>query len=118
MIFDLRKFWLATAVYGLIIGGTIAAVGAAFHAFIGMPTKAFQPVVTPAAPIQASGGKAAPVAIERKIAAPGELPPSAPVRPAPAANIAVTSTPPEFNLPLPQIIVPEPRSTRRGRSGF
>ena len=115
-MFDLRKFWLATAMYGLIIGVVIAAVGAAFSAFIGMPTKGYQQVVTQTAPIQAEGGKGVPVEIEREVAAPGALPVSPLAHRTPATNIAATMTPPQTIVHGPQIIVPERKSTRRGGS--
>jgi hypothetical protein len=111
MMFDLRKFWLGTAAYVLITGVVIAAVGAAFNAFIGIPTKGNQQAVTPTAPIQATGGKGVPVEIEREIAAPRALPLSPSVQRTPATNIAVSV--PQLAVPKP-LIVPEPRSTRRG----
>jgi hypothetical protein len=122
MMFDLRKFWLGTAAYGLIIGVVIAAVGAAFSAFIGMPTKGYQQVVTQTAPIQAEGGKGVPVEIEREVAAPSALPLPPLVHRPPATTTAVAMTPPQIIMrPVPQIIVPEPKSPRRGgpsRLGF
>ena len=112
-MFDLRKFWLGTAAYVLIIGVVIAAVGAAFNAFIGLPAKGSQQAVTPTAPIQVWGGKVAPVEIEREVAAPSALARSSLVHHTPVTNITVA---------VPQIIVPEPliapehKSTRQGRS--
>ena len=121
-MFDLRTFWLGTAVYGLIIGVVIAAVGAAFNAFIGMPNKGYQQVVTQTAPIQAEGSKGVPVEIEREVAAPSALPLPPLVHRPPATNTAVAMTPPQIIMrPVPQIIVPEPKSNRRGgpsRLGF
>ena len=108
-MFDLRKFWLGTAVYVLIIGVVIAAVCAAFNAFIGMPSKRYQQVVTQPAPIQAWGGKGGPVEIEREATAPSALPlPPLVHRTTPATNIAVAMTPPQIIVREPQIIVPEP----------
>jgi hypothetical protein len=122
MIFDLRKFWFVAAAYALIVGAGIAVVCAGFYAFIGIPTKGFQQVVTQPAAAQASSSKAGPVEIEREVAAPSARPPSPSVHRAPAANIAVAMTPPqtvgpvpEIIVPEPKIIVPEPRSTRRSR---
>jgi hypothetical protein len=114
-MFDLRKFWLGTAVYVLITGVVTAAVGAAFYVFIGvpatgLPTNGSQQVVTPTAPIQAAGAKAVPVEIERQIAAPGALPLSPLVHRTPATNIAASM--PQLSVPK-SLIVPEPRSTRR-----
>ena len=117
-MFDLRRFWLGTAAYVLIIGAVIAAGGAAFNAFIGLPAKVHQQAVMPTAQILPSGSKVVPVGIERGVVAPGALPRSSMVQQAPATNIAVV---------VPQIIVPEPlimrepNSARRGRpsrSGF
>jgi hypothetical protein len=114
-MFDLRKFWLGIAVYGLIVGVVIAAVGAAFSALIGMPSQEHQQVVIPAAPIQAQDGKAVPVEIEREVAAPAAPTPSPVVPRPPAPNRAAALKPSQIAMPpVPQIIVPEPRSTRRG----
>jgi hypothetical protein len=133
MVFDLRKFWLGTAVYIFIIGVAIAAVGGAFSALIGMPTKGYQQVVTQTAPIQAAGSKEVPVETEREVAAPGAqlranlivepapdvdldrppLPLSPLVRRTPAPNITAMTPPQIIMSPVPQIIVPEPTSTRR-----
>jgi len=110
-MFDVRKFWLGTAVYVLITGLAIAAVGAAFHVFIGLPSRGYQPVVTQTAPIQATSGKGVPVDIEREVAAPGALPVSPLVHRTPATNIAASM--PQLVAPKP-LIVPEPRSPRRG----
>ena len=93
-MFDLRKFWLGTAVYVLIIGVVIAVVAAAFNTFIGMPTKEYQQVVTQTAPIQ--GGKVVPVEIKREDKAPSALPlPPLVHRTTPATNVAEAMTPPQ-----------------------
>src|ERR1700704_2273202 len=96
MMFDLRKFWLGIAMYGLIIGVVIAAVGAAFNAFIGMPTNGYRQAGTQTAPIQAEGGKGVPVAIGREVAAPSALPLPPLVHRPPATNTAVAMTPPQI----------------------
>ena len=108
-MFDLRKFWLVTAASVLTIGLVTAAIGAAFFAFIGMPTNENQQVVTQTAPIQVLRD-AVPVASEREAAARSALPPSPVVHHAPATKISVPS--PQIITPKP-IIVPEPKSTRR-----
>jgi hypothetical protein len=111
MMFDLPKFWVGTSVFVLIIGVVIAAVSAAFNAFIGMPTKGYQQVVTQTAPIQAADGKGGPVKIEREVAASAALPLSPLVHRKIATDIAVAM--PKLFEPKP-LIVPEPKSTRRG----
>jgi hypothetical protein len=111
MMFDLPKFWVGTSVFVLIIGVVIAAVSTAFNAFIGMPTKGYQQVVTQTAPIQAAGDKGVPIEIERAIAAPAALLLSPLVNRKVATDIAVGM--PKIFEPKP-LIVPEPKSTRRG----
>jgi hypothetical protein len=122
-MFDLRRFWLATSVFVLIIGGVIAAVGAAFSAFISMPTKGHQQVVTQPAPIQAAVvpiqaavvKEAPPVELERTDTTPAALPPSpsSSVHRKRATKTAVAT--PQIAAPKP-LIVPERKSTRRGGS--
>ena len=102
-MFDVRRFWLGTAGYGVTIGAVIVAVCVAFNAFIGMPRQGDRPqqIVTQSAPVQGSGGNSA-------------VPPPSPLihrNPAPT-NTAVA---PQIFVPEP-LIVPEPRSTRRVRS--
>ena len=95
-----------------VIGAVIAAVGVAFNAFIGMPSKEYQQVVTrTAAPIQAGNGMEMPIEIERDVAVPGRLPLSPLVHRTPATNIEVAM--PQLIVPKP-LIVREPKSTRRG----
>jgi hypothetical protein len=122
MMFDLRKFWLGTTVYVLIIGVVIASACVGFNALIGMPTKeTYQQTVTQTEATRGWSGKATPVEINRKSAAPATVPLSPNVQPAPAANIAVAMTPPRIPVPEIQIIVPERKPTRaagRIRSGF
>jgi hypothetical protein len=113
MMFDLRKFWVGTLVFVLIIGVVIAAVSAAFNAFIGMPTKGYQQVVTQTKPIQAADGKGVPVEIEREVAAP-PAPSLSPLVPRKIATDIAVAMPQMFE-PKP-LIVPEPKSTRRGGS--
>ena len=120
LMFDLRRFWLGTVVYGLMIGAVIAAAFVAFRAFIGLPTQGPSPqvVTQQPAPIQATAGKGVPVEIERKSAAPAVPPPSPPPSPPavqrkPAPNVAAAM--PQIFVPEP-LIVPEPRSSRRGGS--
>jgi hypothetical protein len=116
-MFDLRKFWLGAAVYGLIVGGVIVAAGAAFNTFIGMPTKVGEQVVAPTAPIQVGGGNAVPVETAQEVATPEALAQAPTVRRPPVTSIAATPSPPKMIMPpVPQIIVPEPRSTRRDGS--
>lgn len=109
-MFDLRKFWLATAAYGLTIGLVIAAVCVAFATFIGMPTKGYQQTVTqPADQLEGANGVRA--EIRREAAAPA-APPAIPLaHRTPAANIVAEM--PQLVVPKP-LIVPEPGSTRRG----
>jgi hypothetical protein len=106
MIFDLRKFWLGTAAFVLISGAVIAAVGAVFNAFIGMPLKRSGQLAPQMAPAQASGApppKALPLpSLARHTQATVVKPPE----PEPEPQIIMP--------PVPQIIVPEPRSSRRG----
>ena len=54
-MFDLRKFWLRTAMFVSIMGAVIVAVGAAFHAFIGITTQGHPQVVPQTARIAGSG---------------------------------------------------------------
>jgi hypothetical protein len=117
MMFDLPKFWLGTALYVLIIGVVIAVVGAAFNTFIGIPAKEYHQVVTHRAPIQ--GSKVVPVEITRE-KAPSVLPLPPSVHRTPTTNAAEAMTPPQTVVREIQIIVPEPKSTRRGafRVGF
>jgi hypothetical protein len=113
-MFDLRMFWLRTAVFVLIVGAVIAAVGGAFHALIGMTTQGSPKVVPQTAKIQAPDETRVPVAIDREVAAPKPLPPPSPVHRA-QARVAMTPEPQMTMPPVPQIIVPEPRTSRRGR---
>jgi hypothetical protein len=118
----MRKYWLGTAIYVLIIGVVIAGACVGFNAFVGMPSKEpYQQFVTQTAPIQGSSGKGTPVEIKRELSAPTALPLSPYVQHTPAVNIAVAMTPPQIAVPEPQIIVPERKPTRRVgsfRSGF
>jgi hypothetical protein len=111
-MFDVRKFWVGTSVFALMIGVVTAAVGAAFYTFIGMPTKGYQPVVTQSPPIQTTGANPVPVAIER-VVPPSALPVSPSVYRKAPADIAVAM--PQIYEPKP-IIVPEFKSSRRGNS--
>ena len=72
-MFDQRKFWLAVSVFVLMIGAVITAAGAAFNAFVGMPTKEHRQVVTQSAPIQAAVVNELPFEIKREVAAPAVL---------------------------------------------
>ena len=121
-MFDLRKFWLGTTVYVLIIGVVIASACVGFNALIGMPNKeTYQQTVTRTEAVQGSSGKGTPVEIKRELAAPAALPLSPYVQRTPAANIAVAMTPPQIVVPEIQIIAPERKPTRRAgpfRSGF
>jgi len=99
-MFDLRKFWLGTTVYVLIIGAVIAGVGMSFNVLIGMPAKdPYKQVVTP-------------VDIKREAAAPSQ-PMSPLVRRTPATDIAVSM--PQLFEPKP-LIVSEPGYRRGGPS--
>ena len=110
-MFELRKFWLSTTVYVLIIGVVIASACVGFIALIGMPTKeTYRQAVTQTEPIQGSTGKGMPVEIKREPAASATPPMSPYVQRTPAANIAMTS--PQIVVPEIQIIVPE-RKLRR-----
>src|SRR4029079_8359352 len=110
-MFDLRKFWLATTAYGLVIGVVIAAVCVAFATFISLPTKEFPQIVTQPATIRLEGGKGVRAEIQRDVAAP-RAPPASPLPPlTPTANIVAEM--PQLVVPKPRI-VPEPGSTRRG----
>ena len=121
-MFDLRKFWLGTAVYVLIIGGVIASACVGFNFLFGMPAKETHPrTVTQTETVQSTSGKGAPVEINRESAAPAAVPRSPYVRPAPTANIAAAMTPPQIAVPEIQIIAPERKPTRAAgpsRSGF
>jgi hypothetical protein len=113
-MFDLRKFWLRTAMFVSIMGAVIVAVGAAFHAFIGITTQGHPQVVPQAAKIQAPDATAVPVAINRDVAAPKPLPRPSLVQRT-QATAAMTPEPQMTMPPVPQIIVPEPRASRRLR---
>jgi hypothetical protein len=116
-MFDSRKFWLGTAMYVLIFGAVIAVVGAAFSALVGMPTKEYPQVVTQTEPNQ--GGKVVPVANEREAMAPSAIPLPPLIHRTPATNVAGAMAPPQTFGREIQIIVPEPKSTRRsGSSGL
>jgi hypothetical protein len=111
MMFDLRKFWLGTTAFVLIIGVVIAGVCVSFNVLIGIPAKeTYRQAVTQTEPIQGSTGKGRPVEIKHEPAAPAPLPVSPYVQRTPAANIALTS--PQIVVPEIQIIVPE-RKLRR-----
>ena len=117
-MFDLRKFWLGTTVYILIIGVVIASACVGFNALIGMPTKE---TYRQTEAVQGSSGKRTPVEINHESAAPIAVPLSPYVQPAPAANVAVAMTPPQIVVPEIRIIVPERKPTRGAgpfRSGF
>jgi hypothetical protein len=107
-MFDLRKFWLGMSVYVLIIGGVIAAVGVAFNALIGMPTRASQQVVTQ--PVETTGGKVGRVETGREVAVPASLPQPSSVPRKAATGMAEAL--PQLAEPK-SLIAPEPRSTRR-----
>ena len=113
-MFDLRMFWLRTAVFVLIIGAAIVAAGAALHAFIGMTNQGHPPVVPQAAKIQPPDSTHAPVAIDREAAGPTAVPqPSLLHRK--QATVGMT---PESQIkmpPVPQIIAPERGSSKRAR---
>jgi hypothetical protein len=113
-MFDLRMFWLRTAMFVLIIGAVIAAVGGAFHALIGVTTSGSPKVAPQAAKIQAPDETRVPVAIEREVAAPKPVPPPSLVHRA-QATVAMTPESQMTMPPVPQIIVPEPRTSRRVR---
>jgi hypothetical protein len=122
MMFDLRKFWLGTTLYVLIIGAVIASVCVGFNALIGMPAKeTHRQAVTPTESSQGTTGKGMPVEIKREPATSAATPVSPQVRRAPAANIAAAMTPSQIAVPDIKIIVPERRSTKGAgpsRSGF
>jgi hypothetical protein len=106
-MFDLRRFWLGTAVYVFITGAVVAAAGGAFYALVGMPSKESRPDVTqlsrPAAPrVQTKSAE-----IEPEVASPAPRP-----RLAPTAPGTMDVTMPQLFDPAP-LIVPEPRSNRR-----
>ena len=105
-MFDLRMFWLRTAMVVLIIGAVITAAGAAFHALIGMTTQGRPPVVPQMAKIQAPDDKAVPAVVDREVAAPKAVPQPSLVH-RKQATVGMT---PKYQIkmpPVPQIIVPE-----------
>ena len=117
-MFDLRKFWLGTTAYVLIIGVVITGACVGFNALIGMPSKeTYRQTAPQTEAARGSSGKGTPVEINRGSAAPAAVPRSPYVRPAPAANVAVAMTPPQIVVPEIQIIVPE-RKPARGAGAF
>jgi len=111
-MFDLRKFWLAAAMYGLIVIAVTAAVGATLSAFIGLP-KERRESVTKSVPVQAipvdvgnvpMSSIAESVGIRQEVAAPAALLRPSLDRSRPASNIPAG---------VPQIIVPERNANKR-----
>jgi hypothetical protein len=115
-MFDLRTFWLGTAVYILITGAVIAGVGTAFYAFVGMPAKQPIPqVASQPGPSQVVVDHAAPARKEPEGPAPASRPPPTLRRPLPASDTAVAM--PQLFVPAP-LIVPERGSSRRRGQDF
>ena len=110
-MFDQRKFWLAVSVFVLMIGAVITAAGAAFNAFVGMPTKEHRQVVTQSAPIQAAVVEELPFEIKREVAAPAALPQSPLVHCKVAADAAVAT--PQIAVPASLVLPERKPSTRR-----
>ena len=110
-MFDQRKFWLAVSVFVLMIGAVITAAGAAFNAFVGMPTKEHRQVVTQSAPIQAAVVEELPFEIKREVAAQAALPQSPLVHCKVAANAAVAT--PQIAVPASLVLPERKPSTRR-----
>ena len=113
-MFDQRKFWLAVSVFVLMIGAVITAAGAAFNAFVGMPTKEHRQVVTQSAPIQAAVVNELPFEIKREVAAPAAIAQSPLVHCKVAADAAVAT--PQIAVPA-SLVLPErkPSTKRDGR---
>ena len=113
-MFDLRRFWLGTAVYVLIIGAVIAGVCLGFNALIGMPAKeTYRQAVTPTESSQGTTGKGMPAEFKRREPATSAAAPVYPqVRRAPAANMAAAMTPAQIAVPDIKIIAPERRAAK------
>ena len=113
-MFDQRKFWLAVSVFVLMIGAVITAAGAAFNAFVGMPTKEHRQVVTQSAPIQVAVVEELPFEIKREVAAPAAIAQSPLVHCKVATNTAVAT--PQIAVPA-SLVLPErkPSTKRDGR---
>jgi hypothetical protein len=108
-MFDLRKFWLAATIYGLIIVAVTVAVGATLSAFIGLSKEhrqsASQTAPARSAPLDGpvpSGAET--VGIRQEV-----VPPAALVRP------SLDRSRPASNIPagVPQIIAPERNANKR-----
>ena len=106
MMFDLRKFWLGTAIYVSVIGVVTAALGAAFYVLIGVSAP-------PTARVQTSGDKGIPVESSRDVAAPRAVTRPSLVHQTPVIDTATTM--PQLVAPKP-IIVEERASSQRSRS--
>jgi hypothetical protein len=122
-MFNLTKFWLGTAAYVVIIGAVIAAACVIFASFVGKPADgeaeqfATQPASIPDSKAESvQDSKATPAEIKPAVAAPSAAPMAPVARRKPATSIAEAIPPLRTTVPDLQIIVPEPRSNRRGSS--
>jgi hypothetical protein len=107
-MFDLRKFWLAATIYGLIIVAVTVAVGATLSAFIGL-SKEHRQSASQTAPARSPLDVPVPSGAETAGIRQEVVPPAALVRP------SLDRPKPASNIPagVPQIIAPERNANKR-----